>query len=408
MSGKVMALVVAAGRGLRAGGKVPKQYMQLGGKYVLTRTLEAFASHPRIAKMAVVINPACRELYEKAASPFDPGLLLAPVAGGESRRESVLNGLEALAGHHPELVLIHDAARPLVSHSLISRVIGALEKDQAALPLIPVTDTIKQVEGGLVENTPDRSRLFAAQTPQGFRFPLILDLHRQAARAARHEGVDFTDDASIAEWAGIRVRMVEGEFENIKLTTGRDLRITALELEAENRLERKAMAMETRIGLGLDVHRFGEGDEVILCGVKIPHERGLEGHSDADVAIHALVDAILGGVGAGDIGSHFPPSEERWRGAPSDIFLSRAMEILGEAGAEIANIDLTIICEAPKIGPHREKMRARLAEIMGIERERISVKATTSERLGFAGRGEGIAAQAAAAIRLPVISNEEA
>jgi 2-C-methyl-D-erythritol 4-phosphate cytidylyltransferase/2-C-methyl-D-erythritol 2,4-cyclodiphosphate synthase len=388
--------------------------------------MRAFASHPAIDRLLVVIHPDDEDLYEKAAreavreAAIDPQKLLASVHGGATRQLSVLNGLEALAklSPIPARALIHDAARPFVSHELIGAVLEALETHQAALPLLPVADTIKQAERGggaadasaaggseagsiMVTATPDRSRLFAAQTPQGFHFPLLLELHRRAA-AASGAGIGFTDDASIAEWAGVEVCGVAGDEENFKLTTPRDMRLAELWLKAGDKRGETEQTMEFRTGMGFDVHAFEEGGEVILCGVKIPFDKSLRGHSDADVAMHALTDAIFGAMGAGDIGEHFPPTDEKWRDAPSSIFLQGAMDMLRERGGRLVNLDLTIICEKPKIGPHREAMRENLAAIMQIGKERVSIKATTSEKLGFTGRGEGIAAQAIITAQLPV------
>ena len=398
---KTSVLIVAAGRGRRAGGSIPKQYVRLGGQYVLTRTLKVFLHHPLVSNVAVVIHPDDKEFYQAAVKELrnrlSPPPISPPVNGGQTRQESVYNGLKALEQAKPDLVLIHDAARPFVDNNLISRVIEGLLHHEVVLPTTPVTDTIKQVEDGLVTQTLDRNSLFGAQTPQGFTYPLILDLHQ---RAANETGVDFTDDTSIAEWAGVKVLCVEGNAENQKLTTKRDMQMAELQL---------GLATETRTGQGFDVHRFEEdfeedfekGDGVILCGVKIPFGQKLQGHSDADVAMHALTDALYGAIGAGDIGTHFPPHEAQWKGAASSIFLKHAVALIDKQGGKIINIDVTIICELPKIAPHREKMREKLSQIMGLGAHRISIKATTTEQLGFTGRGEGIAAQAIASIELP-------
>jgi 2-C-methyl-D-erythritol 4-phosphate cytidylyltransferase/2-C-methyl-D-erythritol 2,4-cyclodiphosphate synthase len=300
-------------------------------------------------------------------------------------------GLEALAAHAPDIVLIHDAARPFVTAAVISRAIVAARAHGAAIPVVPVTDTIKEVDGtGHVAGTPDRTRLRLAQTPQAFRFAPLLAAHRRAAAEGRH---DFTDDAALAEWAGLTVATFEGDAANMKLTTAEDF----------TREDARLMAAlgDVRSGTGFDVHAFAGGDHVMLCGVRVPHSHGLAGHSDADVGLHALVDAILGALAEGDIGAHFPPSDPQWKGAPSDRFLLHACDRVRAHGGIIAHLDVTLICEAPKVGPHRDAMRARIAAITGIGVERVSVKATTTEKLGFAGRREGIAAQAVATLRLP-------
>ena len=379
-----VALVVAAGRGVRAGGATPKQYRTLGGRPVLRWSLERFQRHPRVSAVRVVIQPDDRALYDAAAAGLD---LLPPVMGGPTRQDSVRLGLESLAAQAPSTVLIHDAARPFVDDALIDRVLDALATTPGAIPAIPVADTIKRGVGGLVGTTVDRSDLWRAQTPQGFRFADILDAHRAAAGAA------LSDDAAVAECAGLAVALVPGSEANTKLTTDEDLRRATQACEAQ---------AETRIGTGYDVHRVGPGDHVWLCGVKVPHSHGLIGHSDADVALHALTDAVLGAIGDGDIGQHFPPRDARWRGAASDQFLAHAASRVAARGGRIVHVDVTIICERPKVGLHRAAMIARLAEILGLDPSRCSVKATTTEGLGFTGRGEGIAAQAVATIRIPL------
>jgi 2-C-methyl-D-erythritol 4-phosphate cytidylyltransferase/2-C-methyl-D-erythritol 2,4-cyclodiphosphate synthase len=312
------------------------------------------------------------------------------VNGGATRQGSVLAGLEALVPHKPDIVLIHDAARPFVSPEVISRAIVAANKTGAAIPVVPVTDTIKQVtDSGDIIATPERAALRIAQTPQTFKFDVILDAHRRAAR----ERSDFTDDAAIAEWAGLTVTTFEGDVANMKLTTPEDF------VREEARLA--AALGDIRTGTGYDVHAFGEGDHVWLCGLRVPHNKGFLAHSDGDVGLHALVDAILGALADGDIGSHFPPSDMKWKGASSDQFLQYAIERVTARGGWVANLEVTMICERPKIGPLRDQMRARIAEISGVDISRIAVKATTSERLGFTGREEGIAATASATIRLP-------
>ncbi|WP_432613458.1 bifunctional 2-C-methyl-D-erythritol 4-phosphate cytidylyltransferase/2-C-methyl-D-erythritol 2,4-cyclodiphosphate synthase [Azospirillum brasilense] len=383
-----IALIVAAGTGQRFGAERPKQYLDLAGQPVLRRTVEAFLRHPKVSAVRVVINPAFRDLYDAAVAGLD---LPEPVAGGASRQDSVRNGLEALAESAPDLVLIHDAARPLIDSDTIDAVIAVLAAHPAALAAVPVADTLKRgnggPDGGLVAGTVDRSGLWRAQTPQGFRFPDILAAHRDAA------GLELTDDAAVAERAGLPVALVPAREENFKVTTPDDLTRATRALDSA--------LSDIRTGSGFDVHRFAEGDHVTLCGVRVPHTHRLDGHSDADVGLHALTDAILGALCAGDIGSHFPPSDPQWRGADSALFLQHAVEMVTARGGRIAHVDVTIICERPKVGPHREAMTARVAEILGMPVDRVSVKATTTERLGFTGRGEGIAAQAVATVRLP-------
>jgi 2-C-methyl-D-erythritol 4-phosphate cytidylyltransferase/2-C-methyl-D-erythritol 2,4-cyclodiphosphate synthase len=383
---RVAAVIVAAGRGTRAGTGLPKQYRLFDGQPVIRRSLRAFASHPALALVQPVIHADDRRLYEEAAAGFP---LLAAVNGGATRQESVLAGLNALEPRAPAVVLVHDAARPFVSPDLIQRTIAAIHRHDAVIPALPVSDTVKTVDaGGRVTATLDRTMLRTVQTPQAFRFDVLLAAHRKAAAAGR---TDFTDDAALAEWAGLEVHVLDGEAGNIKMTTTDDF----------TRAEAMASLGDVRTGNGFDVHAFGEGDHVMIGGVRIPHDRALTGHSDADVGLHALVDAILGALADGDIGSHFPPSDPQWRGASSDQFLSYAAARVAARGGVIAHLDLTIVCETPKIGPHRDTMRARIAEIAGMAIDRVAVKATTSERLGFTGRGEGIATYATATVRLP-------
>lgn len=381
-------LVVAAGRGTRLPGDVPKQYRPLGGRPVLRWSLGAFAAHPAIARVQAVTHPDDVKAWAAASRGLD---LPDPVAGGASRQESVLRGLEALAGldRTPDRVLIHDGARPFVSGTVISAVVAALDEADGALPVLPVTDTLKRWADGHAAETVDRCDLYRAQTPQGFRFAAILDAHRALA------GGSYTDDAAIAEAAGLRVVAVPGEEANVKITHNEDM------LRAEERL---AGAREFRTGSGFDVHAFAEGNHVRLCGVDVPHTHALAGHSDADVGLHALTDAILGAIGAGDIGLHFPPSDPQWRGAASDRFLRHAAGLLAARGGALVHVDVTLICERPKVGPHRDAMRAAVASILELPVERVSVKATTTEGLGFTGRGEGIAAQATATVTLPGVA----
>ncbi len=379
--GGTVALVVGAGEGQRFGGELPKQYHLLAGVAVMRRSLKAFMDHPDVSAVQAVIHPNHHELYDAAVQ----GLALpVPVDGGATRQGSVLNGLESLNADEPSTVLIHDAARPLVDPGVISRVLAALQTSPGAIPALAVADTLKRSDGQFVETTVDRQGLWRAQTPQGFHYQNILAAHRQAS------GDELTDDAAVAERAGLAVAIVEGSEDNVKVTRTGDM----------VRAERILGAGETRTGLGFDVHRFGPGDHVMLCGVKVPHEFGLEGHSDADVGLHAVTDALLGAIGEGDIGTHFPPSDPQWKGTESDIFLRHAGDMIAGKGGRISNIDVTLICEQPKIGPHRAAMIKRLAEILSITEHRISIKATTTERLGFTGRGEGIAAQAAATVVL--------
>ncbi|MGJ4889027.1 bifunctional 2-C-methyl-D-erythritol 4-phosphate cytidylyltransferase/2-C-methyl-D-erythritol 2,4-cyclodiphosphate synthase [Bradyrhizobium sp. HKCCYLRH3099] len=387
-SQRTAAILVAAGRGLRAGAGGPKQYRSIGGRTVIHRALAAFADHPEVAVVQPVVNPDDIEVFNAAVS----GLRHEPPAhGGATRQASVLAGLEALVPHKPEIVLIHDAARPFVTPAVISRAIVAANKTGAAIPVVPVTDTIKEVgAAGDITATPERAKLRIAQTPQTFKFETILEAHRRAARDGLTE---FTDDAAIAEWAGLTVATFEGDVANMKLTTPEDF------VREEARLA--ASLGDIRTGTGYDVHAFGEGDHVWLCGLRVPHSKGFLAHSDGDVGLHALVDAILGALADGDIGSHFPPSDMKWKGASSDQFLKYAIERVTARGGRVANLEVTMICERPKIGPLRDQMRARIAEISGVDIARIAVKATTSERLGFTGREEGIAATASATIRLP-------
>lgn len=384
--GGCVALILAGGSGTRLGADVPKQYLDLGGRAVLRRSIEAIRNHPAVSAVRVVIGGSDRGLYDRAVEGLD---LPPPVVGGATRQESGLRGLESLAEFSPGRVLIHDAARPFVDSPTIDRVIAALDTHPAALPGVPVADTLKKAEGAplLVGETVDRNGLWRAQTPQGFRYADILAAHRAAA------GGSLTDDAAVAQQAGLAVAMVLGSEDNFKITTREDLERAARHLGGH--------MGEFRTGSGFDVHAFATGTHVTLCGVDVPHDKGLEGHSDADVAMHALTDAILGAIADGDIGSHFPPSDPKWKGAPSRVFLEHAAKLVAARGGAISNVDVTIVCEAPKVGPHRDAMRASLAGILGIDVGRVAVKATTTEKLGFTGRREGIAAQATATVRLP-------
>jgi len=381
------ALIVAGGRGSRFGGSLPKQYALFEGQPVLRHTLTAFRGIPGIDRIQVVIGPGDDASYQQASTGF---ALPPPVEGGASRQHSVLNGLEALAAQPPDLVAIHDAARPFVRPADITACLKALAApgvDGAVLG-VPLADTLKRVDGeGAISETVPRAHLWRAQTPQVFRFAALLAAHRAAASLGASDATALTDDAAVAERWGLRVVMVAGHDDNRKITTAHDLRQTA--------------TMETRTAFGFDVHGFGPGNAVMLGGVAIPHVQALAGHSDADVALHALTDAVLGTIGAGDIGKHFPPSDPQWRGAASDRFLRHAVRLVEAAGGRIVHLDLTLICEAPRIGPHREAMVESIARIAGVGRDRVSVKATTTEGLGFTGRREGIAAQAVATVEVP-------
>ncbi|HSM96342.1 MAG TPA: bifunctional 2-C-methyl-D-erythritol 4-phosphate cytidylyltransferase/2-C-methyl-D-erythritol 2,4-cyclodiphosphate synthase [Rhizomicrobium sp.] len=379
---RIALLIVAAGAGTRAGGIIPKQYQKLSGIPVLRRSVKAFAGFPGIEHVQIIVGPEHEELYRESVEGLD---LLTPVAGGDTRRHSVFHGLHALSVHRPDAVLIHDAARPLASRALIARVISALENGaEAAIPLLPVADTLKAESGGHWKTVP-REGLLRAQTPQGFRFDAIFAAHREFASR------DVTDDMAMAELAGLKIVAVPGEEGNLKITTQDDM------MFAERLL---SGASEYRTGMGFDAHRFVAGDHVWLCGIRIAHDKTLEGHSDADAGLHALTDAILGAIGAGDIGQHFPPSDPKWRGANSAQFLEYAMALMRSRGGTLANADVTLICELPKIGPHREAMRERIAEIARSDVSRISVKATTTEGMGFTGRGEGLAAQAIVSVMM--------
>jgi 2-C-methyl-D-erythritol 4-phosphate cytidylyltransferase/2-C-methyl-D-erythritol 2,4-cyclodiphosphate synthase len=378
-----VALVVACGRGERFGSDRPKQYLPLAGKPLLRHALGRLCRHPAVDRVRAVIHPDDAALYTAAAEGLD---LLEPVPGGATRQDSVRLGLESLVDQPPELVLIHDGARPLVSAAVVDGVLQALRSYPAALPVLPVTDTLKRGAEGIVAGTVDRVDLYRAQTPQGFVYERILRAHRRFAGAA------MTDDAALAEADGLAVALVVGDEDNVKITEPADL------ARAERLL---GAASRSCTGFGFDVHRLAPGDGIILLGVGVPCPLRLLGHSDADVGLHALTDALLGTIGAGDIGSHFPPSEARWADADSAIFLTHARDLVAAAGGHIEHVDVTLICEQPRIGPHRAAMTARVAGLLGLRSDRVSVKATTTERLGFTGRGEGIAAQAVATVRLP-------
>ena len=383
---KCAVIIVAAGRGHRFGGEMPKQYRNLNGRAVLRHSLGVFCAHPAVSCVRTVIHPDDEALYNAAAEGLP---VLPPVYGGATRQDSVRLGLESLKDEAPDIVLIHDGARPFVDFGIINRVIDRAEKGDGAVPALPVTDTIKTAvktpEGALkIEKTVDRSALWRVQTPQAFPFKDILNAHEKA------KGRELTDDAAVAEEAGLSVILVKGTEENIKITTSDDL------TRAEERCSQKLP--DIRTATGFDVHKFEEGSFVTLCNVKVPHDMGLNGHSDADVALHALTDALLGAAGSGDIGLHFPPSDNKWKGADSAQFLQYAVSLLKGLGGKILNADVTLICERPKIGPYRLQMTERLSELLEISASRISIKATTTEKLGFTGRKEGIAAQACVSV----------
>jgi 2-C-methyl-D-erythritol 4-phosphate cytidylyltransferase/2-C-methyl-D-erythritol 2,4-cyclodiphosphate synthase len=380
----IYALVVAAGQGSRFGGPLPKQYLPLGGATILRYAVAALGEHGRIANVLVAIRPEDRARYDSSIAGL---AVMPPIAGGPTRQESVRLGLEALAAYCPHRVLIHDGARPFPDRQLVDRVIDGLDKAVAAIPCLPLRDTIKRADCGTIRETIDRSALWRAQTPQGFHFDAILAAHRAAI------GQELTDDAAVAEATGLTPLIVDGNEDNVKVTTAEDL-------AAAERLF-AARHGDVRVGQGFDVHPFAPGDHLWICGVRVPHGMSLAGHSDADVGLHALTDAVLGAIGAGDIGMHFPPTDPRWRGAASNQFLSHAADLVRARGGAIAAVDVTIICERPKVAPHRAAMVERIAAILGITPDRVSVKATTTEKLGFTGRAEGIAAQAVATVRLP-------
>ena len=376
--GKTVALLVAAGRGSRAGGETPKQFRTIAGRTLLAHAIDRLG-HPAVGAVQVVIGEGQEEAYRAA---IGDRALPSPVVGGATRRDSVMNGLDALArGGNVERVLIHDAARPFLPAAVIDRLLAALDAHDGAVPALPVVDTLARADA-LLGDTVKRDDLMRVQTPQAFRFESIRAAH------AAWPGGEATDDAQVARAAGLSVALVQGDPALEKLTYESDFR------RAESGL------LSPRTGFGFDVHAFTTGADLWLGGILIPHDKGLAGHSDADVVLHALTDAILGAIGAGDIGDHFPPSDPQWRGAASSRFLEHARDLVEEAGGRIAHIDVTIICEAPRIGPYRDAMRARIADLLRLSLSRTSIKATTTERLGFTGRGEGIAAQAVATIMM--------
>jgi 2-C-methyl-D-erythritol 4-phosphate cytidylyltransferase/2-C-methyl-D-erythritol 2,4-cyclodiphosphate synthase len=392
---RIAALIVAAGRGTRAAasGAGPKQYALIGGAPVLWHTLRAFAANSAITDIQVVIHRDDAEFYRESV-PLGAATVWPPVIGGDTRQASVYIGLQALRALKPDAVLIHDAARPFVGPETIKRAIAALATSPAVIAAMPVADTLKRANpDGTIGGTLDRRSLWYAQTPQGFHFDVIFDAHSRAAQAGRD---DFTDDAAIAEWAGIPVKLIEGNAANVKLTTAADI------AEADRKLSRSSERdFEPRIGTGFDVHRFTAGDHVWLGGIKIAHSHGLEGHSDADVVLHALTDALLGTIGDGDIGQHFPPSDPKWKGAASRLFLEDTARRVRTLGGHVGNVDITVLAEAPRVGPHRAAMQALIGDVLGLAPDRVGIKATTTEGMGFTGRREGIAAMATATVFLP-------
>lgn len=378
---RVVALIVAAGSGSRMGGGIPKQYRKVAGVPVIARAVDALASHPAIEAVHVVIGAGQEAMLADALG--DRIVTTSP--GGATRRESVRLGLEAIGS--ASRVLIHDAARPFLPAAVIDRLLAGLDDADGAIPTLPVVDTLVRAESGTLGDTVDREGLARVQTPQAFRFDTILGAHRDWSGDA-----EPTDDAQVARGAGHIVHAVPGDAMLEKLTHEADF------AAAEARL---GAVMTSRVGMGYDVHAFAEGDHVMLCGLRIPHTQALAGHSDADVGLHAITDALLGTIADGDIGSHFPPSDPRWKGAGSGRFLQHAASLVAAKGGIVDHVDLTIICEAPKVGPHRQAMRGRIAELLALPVGRVSVKATTTEQLGFTGRREGMSAQAVASVRLP-------
>lgn len=376
----VHALIVAAGAGVRAGGDRPKQYRLLAGQSMIARAIAALEAHPRIDRVSVVVAPGQQDLYETSAPPPRPDV----VEGGATRAASVRNGLARIDAADDTIVLIHDAARPFLPPAVIDRLIAALDGADGAIPVLPVVDTLARGDAVLGDVVP-REGLVRVQTPQAFRLGAIRRAH------AEWSGGEPTDDAQVARAAGLRVAAVEGDALLEKLTLPADF---------ERASARLAAAMRSRTGFGYDVHAICPGDHIWLGGLRIPHSHGLAGHSDADVVLHAIVDALLGTIGAGDIGMHFPPSDPRWKGAASARFVEHARALVEAEGGVIDHVDATVICEAPRIGPHREAIRANVAALLGLDPRDVSIKATTTEGLGFTGRGEGIAAQAVATVRL--------
>lgn len=387
----VTAVIVAGGSGQRAGGLLPKQYQMVAGKPILRWTVEAFLSHPLITCIQAVIGQGHEAFFREATEGLE---LSVPVVGGGTRQESCRAGLEACTAEPPQSVLIHDAARPFLSQELITTVIRGLDHAQAVIPGLPVADTMKFAPAGVIERTVDRQSLWFVQTPQGFHFEKILAAHRKAAAEGQSL---FTDDAAVAEYAKMQVHIVAGEQRNRKLTTQHDIE----EANREHTQRYYDALPDIRTGHGIDFHIFEKGNAVTLCGVSVPHTHKLKGHSDADVALHALTDAILGSIGEHDIGQHFPPTDLQWKNAPSSIFIAKALELLGARGGVLSNVDITILAEAPRIAPHIEAMKSSLVELLKISDDRIAIKATTTEGMGAIGRKEGMSAQATVTVRLP-------
>lgn len=383
MSNKsIIAIIVAAGRGSRIKGEIPKQYLKIGGETILGKSVRAFTSHRLVTGVKVVIHPDDVALYNEYLGDLK---ILPPSFGGELRKDSVHMGLESIRHLQPDYVLIHDGARPFVSHDIIDKVIKELENHKAVIPVVPVIDTIKQCESGIVLKTLDRDKLYATQTPQGFHYNIIAKIHREL------ENEEMSDDAMLMEKFGIAIKTIEGEYQNFKITTKEDLML-AKTISGENK--------QVRTGIGFDVHAFiaSRSGTIRMGGIDIPCEKSLEGHSDADVVLHAIVDALLGAMGKGDIGEYFPPSQPKWRGADSAIFVKYVKELLEEEKGIIQNIDVIIICELPKITPHKANMRKKISTILDIKQDQVNIKATTTEGLGFTGRKEGIAVQVVATI----------
>lgn len=383
---KTIALIAAAGVGERVGGSTPKQYINIAGKSVLLHTIEKFISHPLIDAVRVIYNPEHSSLYKAATAGLD---ILEAVVGGSTRQESIRLGLQSIKQFNPEKVLIHDAARPFVSSDVITQVVKKLDDEIAVLPALPLEDTIKETNGREILGTVDRSNLVRAQTPQGFGFNEILSAHENL------QSQIFTDDIALFEGSDKKISTVMGSSDNFKITTAEDIKRAKIIMND---------IVDIRSGSGFDVHKFSdaslENNFVTICGVKVPYERELVGHSDADVGLHALTDAMLGAIGEGDIGEHFPPSDDKFKNMDSAVFVKRALELLHEKSATINNVDITIICERPKISEYKKDMVARIAQILQIDSSRVNVKATTTEKLGFTGRGEGVAAQALVTIKV--------
>ncbi|SIN97648.1 2-C-methyl-D-erythritol 2,4-cyclodiphosphate synthase [Parasphingorhabdus marina DSM 22363] len=375
-------MIVAAGKGERASQDIPKQYVPVAGKPMLRHSAQSLADHPMIDRIWIVIGDGQAETAKKAMSGIENYRL---VTGGDTRQQSVSNGLAAItAGGGTDHILVHDAARPFLAASVIDRLLDALDAKPAAIPVLPTVDTTIRIENGLAAETLDRSGLWRVQTPQAFHFDKLVEVHQQTEKSA-----DASDDAQLIRACGYDVAIVEGDDQLRKFTTRQDFADAAL-----------TTMIEIRTGSGFDVHRLAAGEDLWLGGLRIEHDKGLAGHSDADVLLHALTDALLGAIAAGDIGDHFPPSDEKWRGVASDVFVGHAVSLIRQKGATVHNVDMTLICEEPKIKPHREAMRSNIAAMLDIEIDRVSLKATTTERLGFTGRGEGIAAQATVTVGL--------